>query len=285
MAYLVLFVALDLYIVVKVWPPAARTTTSPASDTQKPTETNNASSSGGSASNQKQTTTTQQEQDPLNVKFFWADEFSMPFNEALFLIVMACGSLGTLLRSLRSFYWYAGNRELKWSWASMYFLLPFTGAVLAVIFYLIVRSGMTQPVGNGGPFGVAAIGALVGLFSEEAVLKLQQVAETVFTPKLKGKDTAGPAASPPKVTGISQPNGPLAGGTSVTIAGENFVAGAKVNFGGTAATSVVVGGPGSITAKTPAHAAGAVDVEVVNPDGQKATLPNGFTYQEDARTA
>ncbi len=82
----------------------------------------------------------------------------------------------------------------------------------------------------------------------------------------------------PTVSSVTPNSGLIGGGTAVTIAGTNFVSGATVTFGGTAATNVVVVGGTQITATTPAHAAGAVDVVVTNPDTQTATLSNGFTY-------
>jgi plastocyanin len=66
---------------------------------------------------------------------------------------------------------------------------------------------------------------------------------------------------------------------TVTISGSGFVAGATVSIGGVAATGVAVASASSITAATPAHAAGAVDIAVTNPDGQVGRLANGFTYQ------
>ena len=64
----------------------------------------------------------------------------------------------------------------------------------------------------------------------------------------------------------------------VTITGANFQAGATVTIGGAAATSVNVSGSTSITATTAAHAAGAVNVVVTNPDTLSGMLSNGFTY-------
>jgi hypothetical protein len=63
----------------------------------------------------------------------------------------------------------------------------------------------------------------------------------------------------------------------VTITGTGFQSGATVTFGGTAATNVTVVSSTSITATTPAHAAGAVNV-VVSDSGGSGTLTNGFTY-------
>jgi hypothetical protein len=87
------------------------------------------------------------------------------------------------------------------------------------------------------------------------------------------------ASSPaPTVTAIAPPSGSVNGGTAVTISGTNFVSGASVTLGGTAATNVSVVSGTSITATTPAHAAGAVNVVVANSSGQSGTLTNGYTY-------
>jgi hypothetical protein len=85
--------------------------------------------------------------------------------------------------------------------------------------------------------------------------------------------------APPTITGITPNFGTTAGGTSVSISGSGFVAGATVSLGGAAVTSVVVVNSTTITGSTPAHAAGAVNVVVTNPNGQAATLNNGYTYQ------
>ncbi len=83
--------------------------------------------------------------------------------------------------------------------------------------------------------------------------------------------------STPAVTTIAPASGSTSGGTSVTITGTNFVAPATVTLGGTAATNVVVVNATTLTATTPARAAGAVGVLVTTPGGTSAadTL---FTY-------
>ena len=82
----------------------------------------------------------------------------------------------------------------------------------------------------------------------------------------------------PTVTAINPTSGTSGGGTPVTITGTGFLAGATVTFGGTAATGVTVVSSTSITATTPAHAAGAVNVVVTNTDAQSGTRTNGYTY-------
>lgn len=85
-------------------------------------------------------------------------------------------------------------------------------------------------------------------------------------------------APPPVVSVISPSSGLTGGGTPVTITGANFQAGAIVSLGGVVCASTVVVSSTAITCTTPAHAAGAVDVTVANPDGGLATLAGGFSY-------
>ena len=82
----------------------------------------------------------------------------------------------------------------------------------------------------------------------------------------------------PALTSIDMPTGSSAGGVSVTLTGTNLAAGATVTFGGNPATNVVVTSATSITAVTPAHNVGVVDVTVTNPDGQQAVLSGGYTF-------
>ena len=88
----------------------------------------------------------------------------------------------------------------------------------------------------------------------------------------------------PNLTTVSPASGPIAGGTPLTLTGQNFGSAATVTFGGAAATSVVVVSATTITANTPPHAQGSVNVVVTNPDGQSATLANGFTFGASAPT-
>jgi len=86
----------------------------------------------------------------------------------------------------------------------------------------------------------------------------------------------------PVVTSVSPDNGPSSGGTSVTISGTNFKAGAGVTFGGAAASGVSVISSSQITCITPPHFPETVDVIVTNPDSQSGTLLRAFTYQSEA---
>ncbi len=67
------------------------------------------------------------------------------------------------------------------------------------------------------------------------------------------------------LTSLSPTSGTTNGGTSVTLTGSGFTGATSVTFGGTAATGVTVVSDTTITATTPAHAAGAVAVAVTAP--------------------
>ena len=85
------------------------------------------------------------------------------------------------------------------------------------------------------------------------------------------------AAVAPTVASISPSTGAAAGGVSVTITGSDFTGTTGVTIGGVAATGVTVVSNTSITATTPAHAAGAVDVVVTNASGS-GTGSGLYTY-------
>lgn len=76
---------------------------------------------------------------------------------------------------------------------------------------------------------------------------------------------------------VSPSSGPASGGTGVTLTGNGFTGATSVTFGGTAATSVNVVNSTTVTAITPAHATGAVDVVITTPS-DSATDTNGYTY-------
>lgn len=68
------------------------------------------------------------------------------------------------------------------------------------------------------------------------------------------------------------------GGTEVTIVGTGFADGARVVIGGEPAVNVTVHDSLRITATTPAHDAGLVDVVVRNPGMPAAILPSAFEF-------
>ncbi|GGL83691.1 hypothetical protein GCM10010129_29220 [Streptomyces fumigatiscleroticus] len=134
----------------------------------------------------------------------------------LFLVVLTAGGLGALIHTLRSLYEYVGNRRLKRSWVLMYTLEPFVGAVLALVVYLVLRGGLTTTMASSAeinPYGVAAVAALVGMFSRQTVQKLLAVFDTLLAPAEQTSDRMRPEpARPEPARHAPAPDGPAQGG-------------------------------------------------------------------------
>jgi len=79
------------------------------------------------------------------------------------------------------------------------------------------------------------------------------------------------------ITGITPATGPAAGGTVVTIDGTNLAGSEGVTFGGTAGTNFKRISNTRVQVTTPAKAAGAYNVVVLD-DAGNVTQNNGFTY-------
>lgn len=77
---------------------------------------------------------------------------------------------------------------------------------------------------------------------------------------------------------ISPASGVATGGTVVTIKGEHFDGVTSVTFGGTAGTALTIVSERELRVTTPAKAAGAVAVAIVD-DAGTTTKANGFTFQ------
>jgi hypothetical protein len=98
-----------------------------------------------------------------------------------------------------------------------------------------------------------------------------------------GCDQTSPTPPPPpppaplSVTAVFPNTGSTFGATTVTIAGTGFQAGASVTIDGIAATVTTLGRT-AIGVRMPPHTPGPIDVVVVNPAGERASAPGGFTY-------
>jgi len=103
----------------------------------------------------------------------------------LALIALA-GALGGLIHGASSFAIFAGNREFKPSWTWWYVLRPVLGGAVALVVYLVVRSGLgAGEVALSGADGLKTAGfaGLIGMFAEPAMVKLKDIFDTVFAPR------------------------------------------------------------------------------------------------------
>ena len=244
-----------LYGFIQFWPPAPAITTAAAGTTTSSTTATGQPTSG---------TTGPAAGEPA-VRFFGAT-LRLSREGRLFVIVLLAGALGGMVHTLRSLYWYVGNRNLRYSWLLMYTTLPITGAALALIAYVVLRGGLTTTFASSqdiSPFGMAAVAALVGLFSRETAEKLKAVFETLLAPAEKGKDQAVPV----QVEGIDPTQAAV--GSDLTITGTGFAAVTAVQFGGARATPTVISDT-ELRVKVPEGAARG-PVSVVTPTGMVAS--------------
>jgi hypothetical protein len=79
---------------------------------------------------------------------------------------------------------------------------------------------------------------------------------------------------------LSPDSGPIEGGSTVSILGQNFVADTAVMFGELSAAQVTVVSDTELTVITPAHAAGVVDVTILSNGERSAVLADGFEFIE-----
>jgi len=98
-------------------------------------------------------------------------------------------------------------------------------------------------------------------------------------------DAAAPSSLPSTAPALAaapslQPSeGPLAGGTSVILAGQNFSSSAQLTFGAESAPNVTVSGPTQIQAASPPSvASGAVNLTSYFQNGWLAIAPDAFSY-------
>jgi hypothetical protein len=105
--------------------------------------------------------------------------------ETLLLIAMILsGVIGACVFSAFAISHHLGPyHDFNQSWTAWYLLRPFVGAGLAVIINLLIRSSVFT-VGSGTNIpnivGLSGIAALAGLFSEDAVRKLNDIADELF---------------------------------------------------------------------------------------------------------
>ncbi|HQU84759.1 MAG TPA: hypothetical protein PKY59_16590 [Pyrinomonadaceae bacterium] len=118
----------------------------------------------------------------------------------LFLVVLFAGMLGASVRGVFSFVRHLGVGDFSFNWLWFYLLLPFSGAPVSLFLYFLIRGGFYgSPINKGLVLNLAAfaaLGCLAGLFSENAMEKLRQVAEVLMTkvPR-KSSKTSNPPGS------------------------------------------------------------------------------------------
>ena len=193
--------------------------------------------------------------EPTTSPVFFGVTIGMTREQNLLLLVAILGGLGAMAQVLRSFFKYVGERALVWSWVTQYFLTPFVGALLATITYILLRAGL---IGGGGAqegniWGFAAIATLVGLFTAQAMSKLKEIFETIFTAPPAGSEPVDPSIGGSSSIDFSPTKGKA--GDDVALTGTGLENATSVVFGGgTPADATWNAKTGSLIAKVPSGA-------------------------------
>jgi hypothetical protein len=229
---------LVLYVLVQVWPPPPPPAlTTGTTGTSGPSATANTATTSTTTAGAETTTTVVVQAAPNPPVRLFGFRLQPDREARLFMVVALAGALGGLIHALRSLTWYAGNRNLRYSWMMTYYLRPIVGAGLATITYVVLRGGLVLVTTQASPdvvnpFGFAAFGALVGLFSVQASEWLKRVFEQVFVQAPKGKDPAIEV----RIDGVQPEQAPV--GTEVVITGTGLADVDMVSFCGVAASSM-----------------------------------------------
>jgi hypothetical protein len=121
----------------------------------------------------------------------WRRGWRFSYEVQLLLMVLFTGAFASSIYALKSLADYQGDNKLYTTWFVFYFIQPFEGAGAAFLLYLLIRAGVLTGTGADvkaeNRFGLLAIAALAGAFSDLAFLKLREV----FISLLKPTDTRG----------------------------------------------------------------------------------------------
>ena len=102
------------------------------------------------------------------------------------LVSIFAAGVGAMVTTIAGYLEHASEeRDFEVSYVPWYFARPATGMLLGIVYYFVMKGGLFMTVGEVqstelNPYGIAAVAALVGLFSKQAVEKLREVFETLF---------------------------------------------------------------------------------------------------------
>ena len=195
------------------------------------------------------------------------------------VLVLCGGALGGLLHAIRSFTDYAGNRQLVSSWTLWYLSRPVSGALLGLLFYLLLRGGLLPNSMAGGANGTGAISVvgftgaagLIGLFSDQAMSKLKEVFDVLFASREgeRRKNRLVPREEPQRpVVESLEPGEAVAGAGEVllTVRGQHLHEQCEVHVDGQALATTAAA-DGSLQARVDAEqlaSPGVLSVTVVD---------------------
>lgn len=174
-------------------------------------------------------------------------DVSVDKSTGLILLVLLMGALGGFVHAATSFASFAGNRTLRVSWMWWYGLRIPIGAALALAFYFVLRAGLIGVDDSSeeiNTYGAASLAFIAGLFSKQAVDKLEEVFNTVLKIGEEGGDSVREDKledQPPVIKRIDPEEVKVGQDRDLRIHGQRFRDGAKVRLGDRIKTAELVG--------------------------------------------
>ncbi|MFT4541702.1 MAG: SAM-dependent methyltransferase [Planctomycetota bacterium] len=97
------------------------------------------------------------------------------YERGLLLVAVLAGGVGATINALHTFTVFVGNRSLRLSWVPWFFARPMIGMGLALlVFFVLAGVVVSGDASVLRPFGVAAVSAILGLFSKRILEHLVQ---------------------------------------------------------------------------------------------------------------
>lgn len=149
-----------------------------------------------------------------------------------FLLATLSGAIGSMVHALSSYALHYARRDFERSWVPWYIVRPLIGGIVALTFvFLFLGNIVTVQTTDGSGstplqnlFLLVGLGFLIGIFTEQAVEKLAQIANSVLT-SARPRAARGETVAKPSLTRVTPSTIPAGSAdTKITADGQNFVA-------------------------------------------------------------
>jgi hypothetical protein len=111
-------------------------------------------------------------------------EFAVSAEGRLFILVLFAGAFGGAVMAVRDLAIGVKKGGLPLRSIGWYIMRPLVASGLGLGFYLVIRGGFFSPqagVQETSPYSFVGLAVLVGLFTDQAVAKLAEIADAVFS--------------------------------------------------------------------------------------------------------
>jgi hypothetical protein len=111
-------------------------------------------------------------------------QFDVSAEGRLFILVLFAGAFGGAVMAVRDLALGMRRGGVPMRSIGWYIMRPLVASGLGLGFYLVIRGGFFSPqagVQETSPYSFVGLAVLVGLFTDQAVAKLAEIADAVFS--------------------------------------------------------------------------------------------------------